>query len=137
VRRPRGPSNNWSSAWLRVVAAFVAFLVAGDHGLASFHQALTEHDVCAEHGDLVHHDSTRHDATRHGAESGIEQGLVGEADHHHCGAVPAAPTRAPIVACSVTIAVSPHALVEALERLESGPTTSDVLAYAPKQSPPV
>jgi len=83
VRLPRDPRKTWTTAWIRAVAAFVAFLVAGDHGLASFHQALTAHDVCAEHGEFVHAASTHVEATLRGSGPGVEQGRAAEA---HAGA---------------------------------------------------
>jgi hypothetical protein len=92
--------------------------------------------VCAEHGELVHTASTELGATWRGSGSGVEQGAAAQADHHHCGAVPAAPTRAPVVTGSDTIVVPPVALASVTESFESAASTADVLAYAPKQSPP-
>jgi hypothetical protein len=125
-----------ATAWIRAVAAFVALLVAGDHGLASFHQALTAHEVCAEHGELVHSASAHAGAGRHGSVPAVEPGAAAEADHHHCGAVPAAPTRAPAVTGSEAVAAPPLALVTFSASFESAAPAAHVLAYAPKQSPP-
>ena len=136
VRLIRGPRTTWTTAWIRAVAAFVAFLVAGDHGLASFHQALTAHEVCAEHGELVHTAAGHEGVGRHGSVPAVEQGAGAEADHHHCGAVPAAPTRALAVTRSEALAAPPLAVAAFSVSFESAALTAHVLAYAPKQSPP-
>lgn len=136
MRRPSDSRHTFTSAWIRAVAAFVALLVAGDHGLASFHQALTAHEVCAEHGDLVHETSTHAGPVALGSGVGVEQGASAEEDHHHCGAVPAAPTRAPVVAGSETVSAPPLALARASKSFEGAAPSADVLTYAPKQSPP-
>ena len=136
VRLTKSSRKTSATAWIRAVAAFVAFLVAGDHGLASFHQALTAHEVCAEHGELVHTASTHEGVGRHGSVPAVEQGAGAEADHHHCGAVPAAPTRAPAVTRSEAVAEPPLALATFLVSFESAALALHVLAYAPKQSPP-
>jgi hypothetical protein len=136
VRRTRDSRATWTPAWIRAVAAFVALLVAGDHGLASFHQALTAHEVCADHGELVHSASTHLEPAPHESGLGVEQGATAEAEHHHCGAVPAAPTRAPVVASSEPVVAPPLAVVPSSQSFESSALSADVLAYAPKQSPP-
>jgi hypothetical protein len=125
------------SAWIRAIAALAALLVAGDHSLASLHQILTVHEVCAAHGELVHAGDA-HDATAaHGSERAWESGAQAETEHHHCGTVPAAPLRAPAVAATNECALAPVVVVASFESFESDHPTPDVLAYAPKLSPPV
>jgi hypothetical protein len=124
------------SGWLRAFAAFAAFLIAGDHGLASLHQALTAHEVCAEHGELVHADSTRSVVTARGSVPAVDATDEVEAEHHHCGAVPASPTRAPVVSVSSECAVAALDRLQPSASLPASVPATDVLAFAPKQSPP-
>ncbi|HEX6766723.1 MAG TPA: hypothetical protein VF103_14615 [Polyangiaceae bacterium] len=135
MRHRRPPRKAWFSAWLRAVAAFATLLIAGDHALASLHQALTAHEVCPEHGELVHTGSVRLRVATHDAGPSV-QGAEVEAEHHHCGTVPASPTRAPTVSASSELAVAPLADEPTSASLPAPMPATDVLAFAPKQSPP-
>ena len=136
VRHRRPPRKAWFSAWIRAVAAFAAFLIAGDHGLASLHQALTAHEVCAEHGELVHTGSVRSNVASHERVPAVQGATEVEAEHHHCGTVPASPKRAPTVSASSELAVAPLADDPTSASLPAPVPATDVLAFAPKQSPP-
>jgi hypothetical protein len=125
------------SAWIRTVAALAAWLIAGEHSLASLHQILTVHEVCAAHGELVHADETHGTIASHRSTPAFESGAQAEAEHHHCGTVPAAPLRAPAVGAPSECAPAPVAVFESFESFERELPTADVLAFAPKLSPPV
>ena len=125
------------SVWVRVLAALAALLVAGEHGIASLHQALTAHEVCAEHGELVHADGLVHKAASHTGVPAVEPGASAEAAHHHCGTVPAAPLRAPAAKAQTAILASELTVFALAGSFESVVSTPDVLAFAPKLSPPV
>jgi hypothetical protein len=136
VRLFRTSRKGWFSAWVRAAAALFAFLVAGEHGFASLHQALTAHEVCAEHGELVHADSLHSASVPRGVVPAVDVAAEVEAEHHHCGAVPAAPTRAPVVsAATECFAALPAVVPTSASPLAMVPA-ADVLAFAPKQSPP-
>jgi hypothetical protein len=137
MKRCGAARRAWLAATLRAIAAFAAFLVAGDHGLASLHQALTVHETCAEHGELVHAGSTGRAAEAPSSVPAVDRGTGVEEEHHHCGAVPAAPTRAPVASGSSELATaSLDGCVTSAVHVEAHPA-ADVLAFAPKQSPPV
>jgi len=136
VRQSRSSRNAGLSAWIRAVAALAVVLIAGDHSLASLHQALTVHEVCAEHGELVHEGGAHVGTTAPGSVPAVESGAVAEEEHHHCGVVPAAPTRAPAVAAAFECAAAPLAALGSFESFESELPTPNVLAFAPKLSPP-
>jgi hypothetical protein len=125
------------SVWVRALAALAALLVAGEHSIASLHQALTAHEVCAEHGELVH--AAEHEArtVSHASVPAVEPGASVEASHHHCGAVPAAPMRAPAPSAQTAILAPEPGIFAQAESFESVDSTPDVLAFAPKLSPPV
>jgi hypothetical protein len=125
------------SAWIRAVAAFVVFVVAGDHSLASLHQALTVHEVCAEHGELVHDGGAHGATTAPNSAPTAEPGAFAEDEHHHCGVVPAAPTRSAAVGAADECPLANLAVVETFDSFEADLPTADVLAFAPKLSPPV
>jgi hypothetical protein len=123
-------------AWIRVLSAFAALLVAGEHGLASLHQALTPHEVCAEHGELIHADHQPAAAVAQGTAPAVEEGPRAEAEHHHCGVIPASPARAPVATRASDCVAGAAALAQASEPFERHVVSADVLAFAPKQSPP-
>ena len=137
MKRRGAARRAWLSAMVRAIAAFAAFLVAGDHSLASLHQALTAHETCAEHGELVHAGSGKRTSNALGSVPAIESGAGVEDDHHHCGAVPAAPTRAPVVSHSSEVVGASFGAPMASATPVVVLATADVLAFAPKQSPPV
>jgi hypothetical protein len=122
---------------VRAFAAFAALLVGADHGLASLHQALTAHEVCAEHGELVHAGELVRKAASHSGVAAVEPGASVEATHHHCGAVPAAPLRAPAPSVQASILAPEPTIYVRADAFESVVSTRDVLAVAPKLSPPV
>jgi hypothetical protein len=111
-------------------------LIAGEHSLASLHQILTVHEVCAAHGELVHAGEAHGAIAPHGTEHAWESGAQAEAEHHHCGTVPAAPLRAPAVDAPSDCAPAPVAVFESFDSFDGDLPTPDVLAFAPKLSPP-
>jgi hypothetical protein len=111
-------------------------LIAGEHSLASLHQILTVHEVCAAHGELVHAGGAHGAIAPHGTEHAWESGAQAEAEHHHCGTVPAAPLRAPAVDAPSDCAPAPVAVFESFDSFDGDLPTPDVLAFAPKLSPP-
>lgn len=135
VRRSRRPRLTRFPAWLRLFCAFAILLVAGEHTLASLHQALTPHELCEEHGELVHAEHEPADVA-HGESSALDAGPQAEAEHHHCGIVPAAPTRAPAATPGSDCAVASATLVQVRGPSERAVVSIDVLAFAPKLSPP-
>jgi hypothetical protein len=136
VRRSDRQRKIGFPAWIRVLSAFAALLIAGEHSLASLHQALTPHDICAEHGELVHAEHQAIGETAHGTAPAVDEGPQAEPEHHHCGVVPAAPGRAPVVASDSECAFGAAALEPSTVLLHRSAVTSDVLAFAPKASPP-
>jgi hypothetical protein len=132
-----GVRHSAVSAWIRALAALAALLVAGEHGLASMHQALTAHEVCAEHGELVHSGELEGTTVSHASVPAAEPGASAEAAHHHCGAVPAAPLRAPAARVQAAVLAPEPTIFAQAESFESVVSTPDVLAFAPKLSPPV
>jgi hypothetical protein len=114
----------------------VALLVAADHSLASLHHALTAHETCAEHGEQVHASATPARGDFSSAVAGIESGTETEEEHHHCGAVPAAPLRAPIASDRSEPAVPSFGACASHSPSVVAFSAADVLAFAPKQSPP-
>jgi hypothetical protein len=116
--------------------AFAISLIAGEHTLASLHQALTPHELCEEHGELVHAEHEPGGDIAHGESSALDAGPQAEAEHHHCGIVPAAPNRAPAATPGGACAVAAATLVQVSGPCERAVVSIDVLAFAPKLSPP-
>lgn len=137
VRQKRSSPKHWQTAVLRIVAALAALLIGSEHSLASLHQALTAHAVCAEHGELVHADSAHGEALSRAAVPAVEPGASAEAEHHHCGTVPAAPLRAPAATAATVHVSTPYVAIEPARAPKTFVPAPDVLGFAPKLSPPV
>jgi hypothetical protein len=123
-------------AWIRLLSVLAVALIAGEHTLASLHQALTPHELCAEHGELVHSEHQADTDTARDTGPAFDASPQAEAEHHHCGVVPAAPARAPAATPGNAYAVAPPALILASRPFERPVLSLDVLAFAPKLSPP-
>lgn len=122
---------------LGVLTAVVAWLGAVALLAGTLHFALISHDICADHGELVHR------ASASGGEHPHDRGPVaapssdGE-EHDHC---PLAGRRhdqlAVAEAAAVRVAEGPVALVPAVtKRGPVAPSRAALLLAAPKQSPP-
>ncbi len=127
---------------MRALAAFVscgaAWAVVVAQLTTALHFALISHEVCADHGELVHGSpGVRHLRSR--AHETVATTGAAQTEHEHCPllsrrlertAVLDVPgVRLPDVACTFVSGV-----VHASGRL---PTRSELLLSAPKQSPPV
>jgi hypothetical protein len=124
-------------AWIRVLSVFAVSLIAGEHALASLHQALTPHELCAEHGELVHADhALAGNEAAHGTTPAVDAAPQAEPEHHHCGVIPTAPARASVVAPGGECTVGAGALSSTTSPCERAVFSVDVLAFAPKASPP-
>lgn len=126
---------------LRVLlAACIAALLLGDVW-RSLHLLHARHVLCPEHGELVDADEALAALAGGGSVgAGAEALPGGPADHHHahCG-LAAAPSRSSLFALasagpSVAISAPGTLVLEATVRAVS---SRAVLAYAPKQSPPI
>ena len=123
-------------AWLQALGLLAAALIAGQHALPSLHHGLVQHEVCADHGELVHAGEA-HAAADPSSVPALEAEPAPDLGHDHCGTTPSAPTRAPL-APEVSVALAPtreEAAASRFQTLDAAP--ADVLAFAPKQSPPV
>jgi len=129
-------------ATLRALAAFATcgatWLVVLTQLTAALHFALISHEVCADHGELVHGSlGVRHLPSREHISVATTGGA--EAEHDHCPllsrrlertAVLEVPgVRLPDVPCTLASSV-----VNASGHV---PTRGELLLSAPKQSPPV
>ena len=125
---------------LRVLlAACITALLLGDVW-RSLHLLHARHVLCPEHGELVDADDALALAGGGLMGAGSQALPGGTADHHHehCG-LAAAPSRSSlftVASAGPSVATSvPAALL--LEASAQAVTSQAVLAYAPKQSPPI
>jgi hypothetical protein len=122
------------TAWFSVLAALTLSLLAGDQFLPALHYALVAHQFCPEHGTLEHLGSEARPRWDHGNRV-AEATPASSADHEHCNSVAASLPRAPVAFAAVGIAVAPsQPTLAAAHSAAVFPT--DVVAFAPKQSPP-
>jgi hypothetical protein len=139
-REPQRRTKHHKSWWIRVLSALALCLVGGQGVLPSLHQAEVSHRVCAEHGELID-GSDSHAAEWDYAEPtshDVSVGGTAEDDHGaHCDCV-----------LGAFLSGSEARRADALDELgaeassvihvsAADSVTTEVLSFAPKQSPPV
>jgi hypothetical protein len=134
VKRLAASSQSRVRAWLRFVAALALALFAGDHVLPALHYGLVAHELCPEHGRLEHTSDRAQSRARHDAGPAYAAG--GDEHHEHCGSVPASPPRAPVSGETALVFNLAPAAREESALPSTAVLTADVVAFAPKQSPP-
>ncbi|HEX6275009.1 MAG TPA: hypothetical protein VFZ53_18330 [Polyangiaceae bacterium] len=121
---------------LRLLAALALALLGGDHVLPALHHLVVSHELCAEHGVLEHAGAAAREHA-HRDDTPAFQGISAEGEHHdHCGSVPASPPRAPFVAAFSAAFAPVCAAAPPFVAASAAVPPADVLAFAPKQSPP-
>lgn len=122
-------------------ALLLAALLLGAQALDFGHRLAQAHEICAEHGELVHVDtsSLQADAARCGDGASQPAAAPREdsaASHEHCGLAalgqPSLPTPIPAAAVSLPLEASRELPPVASERTSGIP----LFLLAPKQSPP-
>jgi hypothetical protein len=122
---------------LGVLTAFVAWLGVFAHLAGTLHFALISHEICADHGELVHRASAS-GLKQHRSNGPVAAPSSAGEEHDHC---PVAGRRHEHVtvgeARAVHVAPAPLALTPAVARAASvAPSRAALLLAAPKQSPP-
>jgi len=136
VRSRALPRSLAAPGWLRALALLAVALLGGEQVLPSLHYALVRHEVCPEHGELVHVGQARHEVVQHGRTAHFETGAVEEAPHAHCGSLPASTQAAAPVATAAGCPLPERSLVATIVPRASVTPSANVLSFAPKQSPP-
>ncbi len=121
-----------------LLTASVAWLIAVSQVAATLHFALISHEICADHGEVVHADERDH-ASDHHVGGPLAQTPDEHAGHDHCpvlgrrlehatlyGAPPATVSAPRVAACAPAAAAT-----------DTVPSRAELLLAAPKQSPPV
>lgn len=128
-------------AGLRALASALLLLLAGAQALPSLHFVLVAHEVCPEHGEILHADdgasSHAPGSTWRGAE--VAAGSELEHEHEHCSVAlrPGPPELSGAeLACDASGALPVAELVAPAAR-ERAHSSVALLAYAPKLAPPV
>ena len=134
--RASRPSLSAARAWLRFVAALVLALLASDHVMPSLHHALVAHRMCAEHGRVEHVGALERVAVHHEERVAFEADPAFHDDQQGCDCVPASPPRAPLVWAPTFVGIAAPALDSPAVPYRAAASDADVVAFAPKQSPP-
>lgn len=125
------------------IAAVVIFLGGQLGSLA--HNAFVEHEVCAEHGELVHAEEHPDGATADQSDSqraAIDDSVYAPApspvedEHDHCTLCSLAREKAQRASHSATVAHAPDVGSVALEAPDTAIRVAVIHRVAPKQSPP-
>ncbi|MET0413557.1 MAG: hypothetical protein ABW217_19775 [Polyangiaceae bacterium] len=123
----------------------MALALSAVFGLAQvlpvLHFVLVAHQLCAEHGELVHADAGQdaaHASEQHAASS--EAQLVGAAGeshaHDHCGVVGSGHAHGVRLTSPQGCLCAPSYLEAELSSARSAHSSIALLAYAPKLAPP-
>jgi hypothetical protein len=126
------------SSWLRVLGAFILAELALVQVLPALHHALVHHEVCAEHGELVHADDAHgHAVTAQNDSPGYHADSSNEHQHEHCG-VSAAAREPGIARAETRLALGPEAAAPAVSSVTAARAAGSIelLALAPKLPPP-
>jgi hypothetical protein len=138
ARRPRKDFAVATRGLAALVATCAAWLVSISHAAAVLHFALISHQICADHGEVVHAEAAAHATPTHASEP-TAQATSDHAGHDHCPllgrrldhqALLDAP-QATLDAPPVSAGVLPPTAIAAT------PSRAELLLAAPKQSPPV
>ena len=128
------------SPGFRVVALAFGVLLMGGQLLNSLHELLVPHEVCAEHGQLVHVSLDEPVSPEHSPDGSVGISAMPGEQHSHEHCVLAARSgddelAAPAAASGELVDAVPEAsTVAAWSAATHG--SDDVIALAPKQSPP-
>jgi hypothetical protein len=122
---------------LGIVTAFVAWLSVLAHLAGTLHFALISHEICADHGELVHR-AEAPSGERHHARGPAALPAGEHQAHDHCPLVGRRHDQVAVAAPpTVQIVAAPVALAPAVsEGRTSAPSRAALLLTAPKQSPP-
>jgi hypothetical protein len=118
--------------------ALAAWLVTLSHGATALHFALISHEICADHGEVVHAQARAAHAAHHASTTSALPG--GEhSGHDHCPLMgrrveQSAFLPAPELRVEGLDFLSARAAVEGVTVARS---RAELLLFAPKQSPPV
>jgi hypothetical protein len=133
--RPRRPLQA-----LRALAAAVTLLLLAGQALATLHQLIVPHQLCAEHGHLVHakRSSARTPSSEQPLGELAQPGARDSDEHAHCSLAVRREERRCVLGNATASVSAPSecsASTPALERAapSAGPP---LLLLAPKQSPP-
>jgi hypothetical protein len=121
---------------LCVLAALVLALFAGEHVLPALHHALVAHELCPEHGVLEHAGGSVRERAHHENGQVFAQSSPYGDVHEHCDSVPASPPRSPAVAAYDGVFVPAAGARASAVSAARAVIRADVVAFAPKQSPP-
>ena len=123
---------------MRVLGAFVLAQLSLVQVLPALHHALVHHEVCAEHGELVHSDESHGHAVTAGTDGpGYHADSSGSHEHEHCG-VSVAVRDPGVVASRPSLSLEASFAAPAVPSLAcaSAARAIELLALAPKLPPP-
>jgi hypothetical protein len=119
------------------LAAFALVLLLGQHVLPALHHAVETHEICPEHGELVHELAAKPSEQPASQGAGISGGEP-QHEHGHCAVVPAVQRKeyAPATSSALLITPAPVAAITIALRDHTRVSKTRLFRLAPKQSPP-
>jgi hypothetical protein len=136
---PRVPTGRPSRVVLGLVAVLAAWVVVLAQLASTLHFALISHEICAQHGELLHHAAGRVAHPSHHDAGAAALPASPDAEHDHCPLLGRRHDHTATLASPRLELAPPLALLEPRTRegLIRTPSRARLLLSAPKQSPPV
>jgi len=135
----RMPTSRPSRVVLGLAAVLAAWVVVLAQLASTLHFALISHEVCAQHGELLHRASelVAHPSHHDAGAAALPGGL--DAEHDHCPLLGRRHDHEAVLASPRLELAPPLATLEPAGRegLAVTPSRTRLLLSAPKQSPPV
>lgn len=135
----RVPTGRPSRVVLGLVAVLAAWVVVLAQLASTLHFALISHEVCAQHGELLHRAVGLVPQTTHRDPGAAALPAAPDAEHDHCPLLGRRHDHATLIASPRVELAPPLATLEPAGREGATltPSRTRLLLSAPKQSPPV
>ena len=136
--RPRKHFAVATGGLAALVATCAAWLVAISHAAAVLHFALISHQICADHGEVVHADAAIHTTPTNASEP-IAEAASDHAGHDHCPLLARRQDHQTLIDAPQATLAAPRLAPCVLPPtpVDSARSRAALLLAAPKQSPPV
>lgn len=135
----RVPTARPPKVLVGVVAVLATWVVVLAQLASTLHFALISHEICAQHGELLHRAAGLGVHPAHQSSGSAALPAAPEADHDHCPLLGRRHDHMAVLASPRLELAPPVATLEpaAREGLTVAPSRARLLLSAPKQSPPV
>lgn len=126
------PSNLWRALGLAVVAVFSL-----GQSASAIHYAVIAHELCAEHGELIHSDGAAHHSVSNPSSETALEAVEVEHQHDHCDCIKSNSHHSLLSAPSASAADTIFAGAPPGHQKSARLSAQSTYSFAPKTSPPL